>query len=84
MAEVLAAAVPVRLRDAVMACRLAPAMTRSTVVSSSCAICFNKRGGALIYCDFPGCGRAYHSGCHVPSLHKVPVGKWNCMLHKLK
>lgn len=72
-----------QLRAAIAACRLAPAMTRSnTLASSVCAICHNKQGGTIIFCDGDDCGRAFHLPCARPPLTEIPRGKWYCHMHE--
>eukprot|EP00475_Leptophrys_vorax_P036469 TRINITY_DN616_c0_g1_i2.p1 TRINITY_DN616_c0_g1~~TRINITY_DN616_c0_g1_i2.p1 ORF type:complete len:490 (-),score=105.48 TRINITY_DN616_c0_g1_i2:1038-2507(-) len=43
-------------------------------------ICFMcKEGGDLLLCDFPGCGRAFHSTCY--NIKRMPEGQWTCRAH---
>jgi hypothetical protein len=72
----------IALRKALDAARIAPPMTRSELLSTACTVCSNKKSGALIYCDFEGCGRAYHTSCHRPALDRVPNARFVCMHHK--
>lgn len=76
---------PPSIRSAVLGCRLAPAMTKSSktpVISSICAICKNKNSGTIIFCDAESCGKAYHLQCIRPPLSSVPKGLWYCQAHK--
>jgi hypothetical protein len=75
------ARLPPPLRTAVSTCRLAPPMTRSELVTTTCTVCANKRAGQLVFCDASGCGRAYHLSCHKPPLAAVPKGRWVCSAH---
>mmetsp|Transcript_29169 Transcript_29169/g.78923 ORF Transcript_29169/g.78923 Transcript_29169/m.78923 type:complete len:1470 (+) Transcript_29169:109-4518(+) len=40
----------------------------------SCCIC--SQDDFLICCD--GCGRGYHSNCHLPKIKEIPIGDWLC------
>lgn len=69
------------LRAAIGASRIAPPLTRSELLSSTCAACGNKKAGQLVFCDAPGCGKAFHMACHKPAVTKVPTGRWVCSAH---
>lgn len=42
--------------------------------SDECYVCDD--GGNLLLCDY--CEKSFHLQCHVPPLHKAPVGDWKC------